>query len=186
MRDIVNLLFGGWSELLRILVVGTLAYVGMLLFLRAAGKRALAKLSAYDFVVTVALGSMLATALLSQQVTLDRALLAIALLLALQRLAAWASMRSPAVRRLINNEPALVAYRGRMLEQTMKQETLSREDIEAAVRKSGVANLGEVEAVIVETDGSISVIPSLDAELAPPLADAQRELQRREDPASRL
>ncbi|HSN71432.1 MAG TPA: hypothetical protein VLT59_07975, partial [Steroidobacteraceae bacterium] len=72
------------STLLRTLTVGVLAYVALLFFLRATGKRTLSKLNALDLVVTVALGSTLATLLLSQSVTLAQGELALALLVGLQ------------------------------------------------------------------------------------------------------
>jgi uncharacterized membrane protein YcaP (DUF421 family) len=53
--------FSGWDSLLRTLVVGLLAYVVLVVFLRLSGKRTLSKLNAVDLVVTVALGSTLAT-----------------------------------------------------------------------------------------------------------------------------
>ena len=78
-----DMFFSGWSELGRTVVVGTLAYIAVVLLLRGVGKRALTKMRAYDFVVTVALGSSLATALLSSQVKIDKAVIGIALLLGL-------------------------------------------------------------------------------------------------------
>lgn len=161
--------FGGWQELVRIVVVGVLAYVAIILFLRVAGKRALAKLSAYDFIVTIALGSTLATALLSPGMTLDRALLAFALLLGLQRLFAFLALRSKTFARLTSNEPALVAYDGRALEAAMREHHLTRQDIEAALRSKGQASVEQVDAIVLETDGTLSVISKLDREFAPPL-----------------
>src|SRR5690606_23219959 len=76
--------FDSWSGLVRVLVVGTLAYAGLVLLLRITGKRTLSKMNAFDLVVTVALGSTLATVLLSKDVALAEGLLALALLSFLQ------------------------------------------------------------------------------------------------------
>ena len=62
--------FDTWSGLLRIIVVGTLAYAALVVLLRVWGKRTLSRMNAFDFVVTVALGSTLATVLLSRNVAL--------------------------------------------------------------------------------------------------------------------
>ncbi len=161
--------FGGAHELLRIAIVGSLAYIAIILLLRAAGKRALAKLSAYDFIITIALGSMLATAILSPGMTLDRAALAFALLVGLQRLFAWLSMRSSAFYHLTSNQPTLVAYKGRFLERNLAQLNLRRGDIEAAVRSQGQASVNEVGAVVLETDGTLSVITNMKGDLPPSL-----------------
>jgi uncharacterized membrane protein YcaP (DUF421 family) len=68
--------FDSWTGLGRVLVVGTLAYFALVLTLRVSGKRTLSKLNAFDLVVTVALGSTLATVLLSKDVALAEGLLA--------------------------------------------------------------------------------------------------------------
>jgi hypothetical protein len=64
------MLFDDWSGLLRVLIVGTSAYVGLVTLLRFTGKRTLSKMNAFDMIVTVALGSTLATVLLSSDVAL--------------------------------------------------------------------------------------------------------------------
>lgn len=159
MTSMSDLFFSGWAELVRTLVVGTLAYFAVVLLLRGAGKRALTKMRAYDFVVTVALGSSLATALLSSQVRLDKAIIGVALLLGLQRLFAWLSTRWRWFHDLVNNEPTLVFHRGRMLQKAIEDLNLTSDEIMAAARSQGQGNLDDIEAVVVETDGGFSVIP---------------------------
>jgi hypothetical protein len=92
----VAMLFDSWAGLGRVLLVGTLAYAALVLLLRVSGKRTLTKLNAFDLVVTVALGSTLATVLLSKSVALAEGVLALALLIGLQYAIAWLSVRSPA------------------------------------------------------------------------------------------
>jgi uncharacterized membrane protein YcaP (DUF421 family) len=104
--------YDGWWDLIRILVLGTAGYAALLLLLRTSGKRTLSKLNAFDFVVTVALGSTLATVLLSDSVSLVDGVTALALLVALQYAVAWASVRSAAIERLVKSEPTLVYHHG--------------------------------------------------------------------------
>ncbi len=155
--------FDDWQGLLRVAVVGVLAYAALVVLLRTSGKRALAKLNAFDFVVTIALGSILATILLSQDVALAEGVLAFVVLLALQYLITWLSVRSATVRRLVKSEPALLLLRGRLLEQAMKAERVTIDEILDAVRSHGVGSLEEVEALVLETDGTFSVIRRSDA-----------------------
>lgn len=75
--------FDNWLGLVRILVVGTLAYLALVMLLRVPGKRTLSKMNAFDFVVTVALGSTLATVLLSETVALVEGVTAFMLLIGL-------------------------------------------------------------------------------------------------------
>ncbi|MEF2552782.1 YetF domain-containing protein [Aurantimonas sp. A2-1-M11] len=150
--------FDSWHDLVRILIVGGLAYVGLVLLLRVTGKRTLSKMNAFDLVVTVALGSTLATVLLSKDVTLTEGLLAFVLLCGLQYVVATASVHSPRFRDLIKAEPSLLFYRGRFLTPALHKERVTEDEVLAAVRSQGKAELGSVEAVILETDGSFSVI----------------------------
>lgn len=90
-----QMFFDGWNGIARTLVVGMLAYLGLVVMLRLSGKRTLSKLNAFDLVVTVALGSILATILLSREVPLADGLVAFVLLIALQFAVTWTSVRMP-------------------------------------------------------------------------------------------
>lgn len=151
-------LFDGWLPLLRTLAVGTAAYVALLVILRISGKRTLAKMNAFDLVVTVALGSTLATILLSRDVSLAQGVTALALLVALQFVITWTSVRWPAARALVTGEPALLVRNGALLPQALVRARVSEEEIHAALRGQGVDALEQAAAVVLETDGSFSVI----------------------------
>lgn len=150
--------FDAWYDLLRIVVVGSLAYVGLILLLRATGKRTLSKMNAFDLVVTVALESTLASGLLSSEVSLSEALVAFFLLCALQYAVTFASIRSRSFRQLVKAEPTLLVHRGQFLGSAMRRERVSEEEILASVREAGTPDLQDVHAVVLETDGSLSVV----------------------------
>lgn len=150
--------FNSWYGLLRIVIVGILAYTALVLLLRISGKRTLSKMNAFDLVVTVALGSTLATILLSQDVALLDGIAALITLIALQYLLAWLSVRSVTVSRLIKAEPALLFYQGSFLQERMKKERVTREEVLSAIRAQGIASLQSVLAVVLETDGSFTVL----------------------------
>lgn len=150
--------FDSWATLLRTLVVAVLAYVVLIAFLRISGKRTLSKMNAFDLIVTVALGSTLATVLLSKDVALAEGALAFAMLIGLQFVVTWSSVRARWVRRWVTGEPRLLYYRGEMLDQALRNARVTVDEIEAAVRASGMATLAQAESVVLETDGSFSVI----------------------------
>ena len=150
--------FDTWFGLGRVAVVGVCAYAALVLFLRMSGKRTLAKMNAFDLVVTVALGSTLATVLLSKDVALAEGVLAFAVLIALQFAIAWLSVRSAMVRRLVKAEPTLLWHQGRWLPQAMAAERVTAEELRAAVRAQGLGSLEDVAAVVLETDGRFSVL----------------------------
>ena len=150
--------FDGWLGVLRTLVVGALAYGALVLFLRVSGNRTLSKMNAFDLVVTVALGSTLATVLLSKDVPLVEGMLGFLLLIALQFVVTWSSVRSGSFRRLIRAEPALLLQQGRMLDDALRVQRVTEAEVRAAIRAAGVGNVEEVEAVVLESDGSFSVV----------------------------
>lgn len=150
--------FNNWAGLGRVAMVGGLAYLALVLLLRVSGKRTLSKMNAFDLVVTVALGSTLATIILSKEVALAEGILALALLIALQFVVAWLSVRSRAVSGFVKAEPALLLYRGRFLHDALRRERVTGEEVRAAVRANGLPALDEAEAVVLETDGSFTVV----------------------------
>jgi len=150
--------FDSWYDLFRIVIVGALAYAGLVFLLRITGKRTLSKMNAFDLVVTVTFGSTFASALLSNDVSLAEALTAFALLCGLQYVVAALSVRFPKFQSLIKDEPTLLYTRGEFLEPAMRRERVTREEIIAAMRGSGSVSPADVAAVILETDGSFSVI----------------------------
>lgn len=153
-----QMFFGGWGSLVRTMVVGVSAYVALVIFLRVSGKRTLSKMNAFDLIVTVALGSTLATVLLSSDVALAEGALAFALLIGLQFAVTWSSVRWRGVRQLVTGEPMMLLYHGAFLPVALRRARVAEEEVRAAVRSAGLAYLNEVEAVVLETDGSFSVV----------------------------
>jgi uncharacterized membrane protein YcaP (DUF421 family) len=152
--------FNSWAGLARTLVVGVIAYFGLILLVRISGKRTLSKMNAFDFIVTVALGSTLATLVLSKDIALAEGMLAIALLILLQFMITFLSVRSKFVSRMVKAEPQLLYYRGEYLWNAMKTERVNQGEIMQAMRSEGM-NQADVEAVVLETDGSFSVVKKI-------------------------
>ena len=150
--------FDTWHDLLRMAVVGTLAYAGLILCLRTSGKRTLSRMNAFDFVVTVAFGSTFASAILSSSVSIVEAFAAFALLCGLQYAVAELSIRSERFQGLIKAQPTLLFYRGAFLEPAMRTERVTKAEILAAIRGTGLARPSDVDAVVLETNGSFSVV----------------------------
>ncbi len=154
----MDMLFQGWSGLARTAVVAVLAYVGLVLFLRISGKRTLSKLNAFDLVVTVALGSILATTLLNKDVALAEGLVALASLIALQFLVTWSSVRFRWLREGVRSEPAVLVRDGRPLPEVLRRERVTEDEATSAVRDAGGRTLAEAEVVILESDGSLTAV----------------------------
>lgn len=150
--------FDSWAGLARVAVVGTLAYAGLVIVLRVSGKRTLSKMNAFDFVVTVALGSTLATIILSKDVALAEGILALGVLVGLQFIVTWLSVRSRTISQLVKSDPTMLYYRGEYLQTQMRRMRVVEAEVIAAVRLQGIGSMAEVDAVILETDGTIAVV----------------------------
>lgn len=153
--------FDSWQGLMRILIVAPLAYAVLVLTLRVSGKRTLAKMSAFDLVVTVALGSILATIILSKEVALVEGILAFVSLIVLQFAVAWLSVRSKRIRHLVQSDPSLLLYKGQLLSERLLAQRVTPADVRAAIRAQGIGRVEDVGAVVLESDGSFTVIPTL-------------------------
>lgn len=154
--------FDNEYELTRILLIGVLSYLTLVLLLRFTGKRTLSKWNAFDFVVTIAFGSMLASVMLSKDITYAEGTVALALLVALQYLVTWLSVRVALVRRLVKADPCLLLHRGVFQEDALRRERVTRSEVRAAIRAQGVGAVEAVEAVVLETDGTFSVIEKVE------------------------
>lgn len=152
-----HIFFDGWDNILRTLIVGALAYVALVLFLRISGKRTLAKLNAFDLVVTVALGSTLSAVLLQSSIALAEGVTALALLIFMQYIVAFLSVRSEGFAKMVRSEPTLLARDGAFCTIQMRQARVTQDEVMSAVREGGGQAVADVRTMILESDGTISV-----------------------------
>ncbi len=150
--------FDSWSGLGRVVLIGIMAYAALLVMLRISGNRTLSKMNAFDLIVTVALGSTLATILLSRDVALAEGLVAFGLLIGLQFAITWLSVRWPVVGHLVKSEPRLLVYRGALLPDQLRHARVVEAEVLAAAREQGIASMNKIEAMVLETDGTFSVV----------------------------
>lgn len=148
--------FSSWDSILRIFVVGLLAYVGLILLLRISGNRTLSKMNSFDLVVTVALGSTLASGLLQKSVPLSDTLFAFAVLIGSQYMVTYWSVRSEKMDSLVKSEPVLLFRNGEYLRSAMKKSRVTEDEIRSAIRLNGFSSEADVQGVILETNGRLS------------------------------
>jgi len=160
----VGLFFNSWNDLGRILVLGVLGYISLVLLLRISGNRTLSKLNAFDFIVTIALGSTYGSFVLNKNISLADGITAFFVLIGMQYVVSWLTVRSDTIKKVIKSEPSLVYYNGEYFKDSMKRSRVVRSEIEQAVRNQGHATLEDVEAIVLETDGSFSIISKSEKE----------------------
>lgn len=166
-------LIGDWGQIFHTLIVGTLSYFGLIVWLRVSGKRTLSKWNSFDFVVTVALGSILASALLSKTTPFLQAMLGIGLLVVFQFLLTWLSVRTQAIQHLIKAEPTLLLFEGCFLDSVLKEQRVAKGEVLAALRSKGHSCVEGIGAVVLETNGNFSVIKEIDLATATALRDVR-------------
>lgn len=166
-----GMIFSDSIFLVRTFVVGLLAYINLIVLLRLSGLRTLSKMNAFDLVVTVALGSTFATILLNRDVSLAQGTLAFALLIAMQYVVSWTSVRSRRFHKLVTGEPRLLFFQGQFLPQALRAARVTQDEVCAAIRTDGHASLEEIDAVVLESDGSFSVVKSASDKHYSALAD---------------
>lgn len=153
--------FESWAALWRIFLTGLLSYFILIFLLLISGKRTLSKWNAFDFVVTIAFGSTLAAAMIQKDITLAEAALGLGLLVALQYVITWLSVRSKIVRHFLKAKPTLLLRNGEYIEKALIQQRVTESEILAAIRANGQGAREDIAAVVLETDGSFSVIANV-------------------------
>lgn len=146
------------DEVVRVLVVAPAAYVAVVLALRVGGPRTLAKLNAFDMVVTVAIGSILASTVTTSGPGLIVGVLGLCLLLMLQVALSWWTAHHPRRDGAVRAEPVLLVRDGVLLEGAVRRARLTPQEVRQAVRSGGFGGLDAVAAVCLESDGTLSVI----------------------------
>lgn len=153
------MLHDDFTDVGTVLLTAVLAYAWLVVLLRVSGKRTLSQLNAFDFIVTVALGSIMASVILSSTVAWTEGAAALTALAVLQFVAAWASTRVNWDRTALTSQPTVLLRDGQMNTAAMLRERIDEDSLCAAVRSSGTGDLGSLAAVVLETDGTLSVIP---------------------------
>ena len=159
-QNFFDYFFLNWSELGRTILIGISAYLILVFLLRISGKRTLTKLNAFDLVVTVALGSTLASTIMSKSIALAEGVTAFVILVLLQLLITWLSVRFKKFSNLVKAEPRLLFLDGEFLDKALLDERVTRAEVRSAARSSGAASMTQVHAVVLETDASMSVMKS--------------------------
>ena len=140
-------------------IAGTLGiYAAVVLYTRLAGLRSFSKMSSFDFAITVAIGSVIASTLILDDVTLLQGAVALALIYALQVLVSISRRQWKICHSIFDNQPVLLMARGEILHENLRNTRVTEEDLRAKLREANVHSLERVLAVVFETTGDVSVL----------------------------
>jgi uncharacterized membrane protein YcaP (DUF421 family) len=135
--------FHSWSDVGRVVVVSTTVFLLIVALLRIVGPQALAKMSGYDVVVTITLGSIIAAVSVTRNVSVSEGVAALVTLLLLQEAIRWFQSRYLTVHHLVRQPPRVMLWAGVLLEDRLRENSVSAEEIRAAVRKAGLRSLSD-------------------------------------------
>jgi uncharacterized membrane protein YcaP (DUF421 family) len=154
--------FRSWASLGEVVVASAIVFALVVAMLRIVGQRALAKMSGFDIVFTVTLGSVVATGAISRDVPVVNAIAALATFLLLQEIIRFFQSRHLGVHHVVREAPDVLLWDGQLLEDRLRETNISADEVRAAVRKAGLRSLADVRAVVLENDGDWSVIARRD------------------------
>lgn len=135
-------------------------YVFLVGGLRLLGKRELGQMNIYDVVLMVVLANSVQNAMVGEDSTLFGGIVSATTLLIVNRLFALALARSQKLERLMVGQPVLLVNDGCCVNDSMRREGITREQVLAALREHGMERLEEAHMCILEVDGTISVVPT--------------------------
>ena len=150
--------FHSWAAVGRAVIVSASVFVLIVAMLRLVGQQALAKMSGFDVVFTVTLGSVVATVAVTRDITVSEAVAVLATLLFLQEITRKLQSRYLVVHHLVREAPRVLLWDGTLLEDRLRETSVSADEVRAAVRKAGLCSLGDVRIVVLENDGEWSVV----------------------------
>ncbi|MBI0398523.1 DUF421 domain-containing protein [Cyclobacterium marinum] len=154
-----NLFETTWESVAVIFVSALGIYLSVILLTRISGKRSFSKMSSFDFAMTVAVGSIIATTILSSSVNLIEGILGLAVVYFLQ-ISIAIGRRHKLVETLVDNTPLLLMDGQNILHQNLRKARVSESDLRSKLREANVIQLSQVKAVVFETTGDISVLHS--------------------------
>lgn len=135
-------------------------FAHIVLLMRIAGKRTLAEMTTFDFVTNVTIGSILPAAIVTRGIAFWTGLAVLTMVVALQYAVTWFAARSPKFQDLVTNPPRLLYYDGSFIEENMRRERVSEQQLRGKLREQGYARLSGIDAIVMETSGALSVLKS--------------------------
>ncbi|WP_299671160.1 DUF421 domain-containing protein [uncultured Polaribacter sp.] len=147
-------------ETLKFIFVSTLGiYTTVILLTKIFGKRSFSKMSSFDFACTIAIGSIIASTLLSKSVSLLEGVFGLTFIYILQGITAY-FRKYQFFRNAVDNDPLFLMIGEEILWNNLKKAKVTEGDLRAKLREANVIKLSEVKAVIFEATGDISVLHS--------------------------
>ncbi len=139
------------------------AFVWLMVVTRLMGQREIGRLTLFDFIIAIMIGSVFAGPLSGPTQSLIGALISVSALALLNIAVAYLALKNAKLLRVVQEEPLVLIQNGQLLEDTMRKARLNLSDLLMELRLKNVPNLADVEFAILEPNGKVSVIPKSQA-----------------------
>jgi uncharacterized membrane protein YcaP (DUF421 family) len=141
-----------WEKAVRTVAV----YLALLILLRLGGKRQLAQMNTFDLIVILLLSNVVQNAVIGTDDSLAGGLLGATVLVAANWVVVRATFLHPLATRILQGSPTQLVENGEVDEHALRHELITQAELDAALRRQGMDGLDDVEAVVIEPEGSIS------------------------------
>ena len=141
-----------------IVVRAAVLYFFIVLVTRIVGRRELSSLSALDLILLIVLGDAVQQGLTQDDYSVTGAMIAVATIASLQVFTSYLSFRSKRASKVLEGLPLVLIDRGRMVDENMRRERISEDELAGEMRGQQIAGFDEVEWAILEANGTISFI----------------------------
>lgn len=150
------------TEILMVLLSGIGIFIALLIFTRIAGLRSFSKISSFDYSITVAFGSIMATTLLSKDPSLLMGAAGLAVLYLIQYVVSRGRRLSHIIERIVDNEPLLIMAGEQVISEHLTQARMTEDDLKSKLRMAGITHPEQVFAVVLESTGDVAVMKTCD------------------------
>lgn len=153
-----KLFYDDFENMIRIVISAPIIYLLVIGYIQLMGKRTTSQMNSFDWIVTVAMGSIVASVVTMKNVPIINGAVAIFTLMGLQYIITKMMVHFKFWRKVVRSTPELLVFEGKFLDDNMIKERMVRSEIYAAIREGGINGLSEVYAIVLETDATLSVI----------------------------
>ena len=139
-------------------------YIALMIILRVAGKRSLAQITTFDFVLLLIIGEATQQALLGQDFSMTNAIIVIVTLVGLDIGLSLIKRYSKTIDKVLDDVPLVIVEDGVALKDRMAKARVDEEDVLSAARHlQGLERLDQIRYAVLERSGGISIVPKKNA-----------------------
>ena len=151
-------IYTSWSSVLMVILSTVGIYIALIAYTRIAGLRSFSKMSSFDFAITVAFGSVIASTILAKDPPLLQAIVGLGSLYAIQMAVSNLRGSSSMVGAIVDNEPLLLMKGTEIIEENLEKAKVTHGDLRSKLREANVTQMHQIHAVVMEATGDIAVM----------------------------